>query len=500
MSPSDFIRHSVPAQYFQSLAHPDSHVFVCEREEYAVFYAPCFVCVVPRNLAAGTARRINQFLGFGQSESAGSSSGNAIPSTAAWRICRTAQSASKRADPAHEAFSPECLTLFLNNACNLECRYCHATPGVESDQPIRDDAVRAASSLVAASCAQRQCFFTLAFHGGGEPSLDRHRVDHIIEIAREEAGKHDVGLRTYIATNGVMSEDRARWLAGRFDLVGLSCDGPPDVQDRQRPARGGGPTSDQVRRTAEILGQMGKPFHVRATVTRETIGRQAEIAAYFIGAYAPSEVRLEPVYTNPVGGKEFRSIDAKRFVAEFLAARRVGAAQNIRITTSLTRPASLYGRYCNVLRYVLNLVPGDVATGCFLDSREADIVRRRVRVGAVNTASAGFELDQEHIEWLAERCSEIPSCCRDCLCCFQCTYGCPDVCVLQTSLNDTGAEGTTAGFRCQANRFLTEALIQETAETAWRGTDWGDCRDVRIRDTMMIAAVYKVKGPEEAFS
>jgi hypothetical protein len=245
---------------------------------------------------------------------------------------------------------------------------------------------------------------------------------------------------------------------------------------------------------------MGKPFHFRATVTRETIGRQAEIVEYFIGTYAPTEVRLEPVYVNPVGATDLNGNDANRFVAEFLAARRIGNTKGIPVTTSLTRPASLYGRYCNVLRHVMNLVPGDIATGCFLESRKADIARRRVCVGAVRPESGCFELDREHIDRLVERCSEIPSCCRDCLCCVQCVYGCPDICVLQSPINDAGEEYITGGFRCRANRLLMEALIQETAERAWRETAWGDCRDIRISETMPLAAVYKDRCTEKAIS
>jgi uncharacterized protein len=493
MPPDDSIRFSASQQSFQRVSG-ESHVFVCQRGEYAVFYAPCFVCVVPRRHAAGTVRRIDEFVVCGQSDDGGSLSPDAISAAAARRIRRAADGAAeKAAGSAQEPFCPECLTLFLNNACNLECRYCHATPGIVPDPSIRDEAIRTACSLVAASCAQRQCLFTLAFHGGGEPSLDRHRVDRIIEIAREEAGKHAVGLRTYIATNGVMSEDRAHWLAGRFDLVGLSCDGPPDVQNRQRPMRAGGPSSDQVRQTAEILGRRGTPFHVRATVTRETIGRQAEITAHLIDMCAPLEIRLEPVYMNPFGGRELHRCDAVGFVAGFLAARQVGAARRIPVTTSLARPATLYGRHCNVLRHVLNLVPGDLASGCFLESREADIIRRGVRVGAVNAESSAFELDQRHIHGLIRQCSEIPSCCGDCLCCFQCTHGCPDVCVLQVP-NDAQREEVASGFRCLANRLLTVALIQETAERAWEETAWGECRDVTFPDTGILAAVYKAES------
>jgi sulfatase maturation enzyme AslB (radical SAM superfamily) len=495
---NDASRHPHLRRSFQPLVHTDLPVFACEREEYAAFYAPGFVCVVPRRLAAAICQRIGELLVDGLNDAVTSAPGDSVSATAAKRIVVAAQNAAKTVSDRESAlFSPECLTLFLNNACNLECRYCHAAPGTKPDQPIKEDTIRAASALVAASCAQRRCPFTLAFHGGGEPALERYQADRIIEIAREEAANKGVELRTYIATNGVMSAEQAHWLAGRFDLVGLSCDGPPEVQDRQRPARGGGPTSEYIKRSAEILQRAGKPFHVRATVTRDSIGRQAEIAAYFIAAYAPAEIRLEPVYENAFGGKELSGDDSERFVANFLAATRVGTDRRVPVTTSMTRPAAVYGRYCNVLRHVLNLAPGGIATACFLESRETGIVRRRVRVGGTDGASARFELDQKHIAQLVARCSEIPRKCSGCLCRFQCTYGCPDVCILKAPPDDPAGADIAGGFRCRANRLLGEALIQQAAETVWRAAAAGKNREMKMLNTMISAAVYHDADAEE---
>ena len=414
---------------------------------------------------------------------------------AAARLVMAAQRAvDETARATHEPFAAECLTLFLNNACNLRCQYCHAMPGAASDASLSAEALRSTADLVAGSCAERQSPFTVAFHGGGEPSLDTSIVDRILELVQASADRFGVNLRTYIATNGVMSEDRAQWLADRFALVGLSCDGPPDIQDRQRPARDGRSTSSRVQRTAAILRRAGTAFHVRATITRETCNRQPEIVEYFIEHYAPSEIRLEPVYVNPAGGRELCGAYAPGFVAGFLQAWKTAARSGVSLTTSLTRPGALYGRHCNVLRHVVNLVPGDVATGCFLESREADINRRQVRVGAMSSTTNRFHLDTDRIAALAAQCAGIPSHCRDCFCRFQCTYGCPDVCPLQEGeklQKDDACEGL---FRCRAHRLLMEALIREAAAAAWRSTPAGTNQDIWISESMLRVAVYR-DGP-----
>ena len=279
-------------------------------------------------------------------------------------------------------------------------------------------------------CAECNLPFTLAFHGGGEPSLDPSHVDSLLEIAGQEAARFGVPLQTYIATNAVVSEETACWLATRFDLVGVSCDGPPEIQNRHRPGRDGRPLFEYVGRTTSRLRQYGRPFHIRATISRETVELPAEIVSYLADRYAPAEIKLEPVYVNPSGEAPLDVPHAAAFVSSFLSSQTVGATRGVPVTTSITRPDAVYGPYCNVMRRVLNLVPGDVGTGCFLSSRPGDVTRRNLQTGRLDSINGVFRLDEEGIRSMITRCSERPVGCSDCLCSCQCTYGCPDRCAL----------------------------------------------------------------------
>ena len=115
---------------------------------------------------------------------------------------------------------------------------------------------------------------------GGEPTLHPRQVDRFLGIAWEEAGRFGLHPRTYIATNGAVSSETAYWLAARFDLVGISCDGPPEIQDHNRPGRDGKPLSGYVEHTMSTLKRYARPFHVRVTVSCDTVDRQAEIVSY----------------------------------------------------------------------------------------------------------------------------------------------------------------------------------------------------------------------------
>ena len=353
------------------------------------------------------------------------------------------------------AFEPECLTVFRSNACNLACRYCHASPDSDPGPPIPDGVLADAADLVATSCAGRGIAMTLALLGGGEPLLDRNDAARILGIARERAAVASVPLHTYVATNGVVPEETARWAAAEFDLIGLSCDGPPAVQDVQRPIRGGGPSSPHVERTASVLREGGRPFHVRATVTTDTLGRQSEVVAYATGTLGAAEVRLEPEYASPGGTPGLSPDDADAFCDGFLAARRAGAEIGVPVTTSLMRPAEPHGPHCNVLRGVVNLAPGGIATGCFLESRAEGIDARGVRVGGVNLTTGRFALDSARLAELATACGRVPEECRGCPIEYACSRACPDVCML---VDGSGVphRGT---FRCRVQlRLAAEAV------------------------------------------
>ena len=102
-------------------------------------------------------------------------------------------------------YAPECLTVYVNNQCNLRCRYCYSLSAGNPDEEVSESGVRSAVKLVAGRCAAGNIPFTLAFHGGGDPALNPERVDRFLDIASQEAGEFGLRPRTYIATNGAVS-------------------------------------------------------------------------------------------------------------------------------------------------------------------------------------------------------------------------------------------------------------------------------------------------------
>lgn len=364
-------------------------------------------------------------------------------------------------------FTPVCLTLYPHNRCNLACSYCFsgASPAWQKES-LSLNAAHAAAQMVAKNCLLQNQPMTVVFHGGGEPTLDLVWVAHALEIVESTASNNQVRLFKYIATNGVMSERKARWLAEHFDLIGLSCDGPEEIQSIQRPLRNGQSSSAFVERTARVVRQSGKPLHVRVTVTPAALHRQTEIAHYLCREIQPQEIRVEPVYrANGNQSYRFQPDNAYRFVEEFFKARQVCRSYHIPWQTSGARLNELHDSYCQIHRSVLQLVPGDCAATCYEVCDESQARQCDLLIGKSDHSGNEFQLNTGHIHRLRDKLAAIPVSCADCFNRFHCTRACPDHC----ALTDNSPKGS---FRCRVNLQIAERLLREQASQANSGEVW----------------------------
>lgn len=411
--------------------------------EYALFYTPGYVCAVDRAEADHFEEQIRPAA--------------AIPEARElWQRARAAVAAAQHQQ--EEPFCPECLTLYLNNECTLRCRYCYAAPSIRAGLRLEEGVVAAAAEQVAANCFKKGLPFHIVFHGGGEPTRHPERVRSLLERLDAIAARYNVSQFRYIATNGVISEATAVWLAEHFDLIGLSCDGPPEIQNTQRPQHHGQGSAHIVERTVRILHAQGRPFHIRTTITAQTLHRQAEIATYLCQELEPAAIHFEPVYS---GGRAvaIEPDQAASFVTHFLEAQQVACDYAIPLSFSGCRPREVHGPYCHVFRQVLNLVPGGAATACFKITTAKDAQQRGVAIGAP-LKDASFTIDSARVDELRQRLGALPPACADCFNRYHCARGCPDYCPLD------GADGV-GSFRCRVQKSLTEAMLEKAAQRLW---------------------------------
>jgi sulfatase maturation enzyme AslB (radical SAM superfamily) len=279
-------------------------------------------------------------------------------------------------------------------------------------------------------------------------------------VGRVAAG-HGVPVWCHLATHGAIDESRAAWLAGHIDNIGLSCDGPPDVQDAQRPGMTIA-TSALVERTARVLRESGAAFTVRVTVTPGSVERQEEIVEYAREQLGARRIRLEPVYRGRGGGgAHFRPEDAPRFVTHFVRAAETAKAHGCDVQISGARPGAIHGPYCNVLRGVVQVGPDSVASACFLDAGNGLPQSDHLPIGRVLPESGDLTIDRRRVEALRRGASTIPAGCTDCINVYHCARGCPDVC-LATGMGGAADRGC-GGFRCRVRRAIATWRVRQMA-------------------------------------
>jgi len=144
------------------------------------------------------------------------------------------------------------LTLWPTTACNLACAYCYASQG---EAPQTMDRQTALAALELAGGHDGPLHVQLA---GGEPTL----VPELIEAVAQWASQRQAPTRVAVQTNGALLTPALAAMFKRWRVaVGLSLDGPPEVQELQRGQ------AAQVMAGLEILERAGVDFYVTAVVT-----------------------------------------------------------------------------------------------------------------------------------------------------------------------------------------------------------------------------------------
>jgi uncharacterized protein len=436
-------------QYFQPV--PNLPIFEWKRKGMAWFYSPGLLAVLPEEKRLLVEENLDQ----------------ASPHFPLATTLREHAIAAQKAyaNLFQIPYTPVCLTIYLNNRCNLSCEYCYSMSSPARTQSklgetVSLQAVNNAAKLVANNCQAQNLPFTLVLHGGGEPTLDWKLADQILNIVEQTTAEKALPVFRYIATNGVMSPRVANWLMKRFDLIGLSCDGPPHIQNIQRPLNKGLNSTPYIERLAKIAREAGKPIHVRVTLSRSSMKCQEEIAHYLCQRIFPQEIRVEPIYqggrANAQSSLELKMVET--YVDQFMQARRVAADYGVNWCSTGTRLGNVYGPYCHIFRDVLNLVPGDFATACFRTSQFSQNSKRDTLIGWQTPSAAGFFLDDAQIQSNRRMLNSLPDRCAACLNRYHCTKGCPDRCPVEIPGDDFTP---AANFRCQLQAALAFAMIDE---------------------------------------
>ncbi len=188
--------------------------------------------------------------------------------------------------------------------CNLDCEYCFF---LAKEALYPGDRFRMADGLL--ELYLRQLFeahegapeVTVAWQGGEPTLMGVDFFRRVVELVQRYRRPGQVVHHT-MQTNATLLTDAWCELLAQHDfLVGVSIDGPPELHDRYRHDKRGGPTSDHVLRGLRLLKRHGVEHNILCTVHAANQHRPLEVYRYFrdeLGArfvqFIPIVERLDP--------------------------------------------------------------------------------------------------------------------------------------------------------------------------------------------------------------
>lgn len=179
--------------------------------------------------------------------------------------------------------------------CNMRCRYCFYEDETDK-RAVKSYGVMSHETMETLiwktlSFADREC--TFAFQGG-EPTLAGldffHRFVELVERyncrdgrqEKEPDSRRKVAVHYAIQTNGYGITDQwAAFFARWGFLVGLSLDGPKEINDRYRLDAAGEGSYKRIMRAAQLFDKYRVEYNILTVVTAQTAKNIGKIYGFF---------------------------------------------------------------------------------------------------------------------------------------------------------------------------------------------------------------------------
>lgn len=320
------------------------------------------------------------------------------------------------------------LTLLLTRACNLRCIYCYASAKPDGkSMPI--ELALDAVDFYASHLRGNQ--LRICFHGGGEPTLAMDLIRATVQRAAQAPTGRPI---TYlVTTNGTAPQETYQWMMANNFKVSISMDGPPAVQDRNRPFANGSISSIAVARSIRLFTQSGHPVTVRLTYAA---GDNLTASLEYFAELGVRSIHLEPLFPY---GRDYASIafgskskqliaapSTKEMVSMFLQAMDTCERLGIVIHNShFMNLGNGSGYFCSLAAGRGMVVTHDgLLTGCLeiVDGNDANV--RDFHLGAWDQPKHSFVVDTSKLQTLRSRHADRLSPCKTCFARYTCAGGC----------------------------------------------------------------------------
>ena len=363
---------------------------------------------------------------------------------------------------------PTMVTLFLTTACNLRCTYCYAAAGDAPGRAMPLSVARHGIDFILRNArALSRDEIEVAFHGGGEPTVNWATLTAAWEYAQTQAAPWGIRVASTLATNGVLSDAKIDWIVSHLTGASVSCDGLPAVHDAHRLTVHGGESSAAVLRTLGRFDEAGFPYSLRLTVTHDQISQLPASVAFLCERFHPRAIQAEPAYQ--LGRwEEAPSAETQAFLESFRDARAVAARQGHSLSFSGARLGLLTNHFCGVSQDSFSLTADGNVSACYEVFLETLPRAERFLYGRFDADEQQFRFELPVLNNLRRQTVDQHPFCDGCFAKWSCGGDC-----YHKAMAVNGTPEFKGTDRCHLIRELTQDQILDRIERSG-GVFWNE--------------------------
>jgi uncharacterized protein len=358
--------------------------------------------------------------------------------------------------PNNGNFYPTHTVLLLTNRCQMRCVYCYASGGELPPEDLSFDTAKTTIDIVHQNAvSQNEAFFTISFHGGGEPMVAWELIRQCAHYAR----KKTLPVKLSLTSNGVWTAQQRTWVIKNIDRISLSMDGPPDIQNHNRPLANGGPSSPILERTIKALDENHKTYGIRMTAVPPYSDLPRSVA-FLISQTQCRGVQVEPAFNTERGEHTEPDLEeAHQFITAFLKAYDLSREYKRDLRYSAARVTHPVRTFCTAPYNTLIVNPQNEIVACYEITNPDHQLASLSKCGTIDLT--GLHTDEKKRQNLISLIEDKRVSCRDCFC----YWSCAGDCYARTIIRKEDGNYINQNARCVINQTLTiELLLRKIAE------------------------------------
>lgn len=351
-------------------------------------------------------------------------------------------------------YKKEMISIFITTKCNLNCDYCFTNKN-QNDHKGQTISLEFVKKGIDDYFAQKYMRH-VRFFGAGEPTVEFELLKKIHQYAIKSGGD---AVTFEIQTNGAFSDAVAVWLKNNIDIIWISCDGTPEIQDMHRPFLNKAnerKTSEVIEKNIHILrGADSTAFvGIRATITLENVQKQKEMIDYFC-SLGIKDIWVDPIFPS-VGETSLRTeFDTMMFAQEFLQATQYAYNKGVFYGSILTCNFNdSVDKHCRACLPVPHLTTDGFVSACDMALFGKDKNHMSPLIyGEWDEVNKIINYHDDKVEYIRTRTTENMQHCEMCSAKEHCGGYC-----LGEVLNETGSLFGQKKRVCQAIRYLDDNI------------------------------------------